>query len=210
MASVADTAIDPAYPIRIVEKELDSGVIVPFARFDPEGTGPEVEKLFHDFDGNEAAMAAARRRGHEVAEARELCVYVVGMAGEKASKIGVSKNPASRLDGLQYGSPKRLYFSHLFWMDRADAWRVEALMLSVIEFRGRRAIGEWTSYDTGLLASTLTSCLIVTETPFSNSAMFCQNLRNVRSAGVEAELTLRGGRRNKAEENLLDALDQRG
>ena len=69
-------------------------------------------------------------------------VYVVAWRRKGPCKIGVSLDPAARLEGLQGGNPNRLRIFHAYVLpDEAAALSVEGKILD--RFAQHRQCGEW-------------------------------------------------------------------
>lgn len=75
-------------------------------------------------------------------------VYVILAGGSGHRKIGVAKNPSSRLCELQVGSPLRLKIDALFGIVGVPPIRVERTAHKVASGLGSRLNGEW--FDIGL------------------------------------------------------------
>lgn len=132
-------------------------------------------------------------------------VYVIQPRSKNVAKIGVTRNPVYRLTSLQNGNFERLKFTHLFWMPRADAYRVEQLALRVFASLGRGMVGEWVKARPSEAAAVIVELLQRSTIPFSSSAMLVQNIRNVFPSGGSSSLSNRASIFREVE--LLSKLD---
>ena len=74
------------------------------------------------------------------------CVYIISEGKSGPVKVGVARNPDSRVRELQSGNPKRLYVADWWQMpDRNEAFAVERAILD--EMAPYRMVGEWIDAD---------------------------------------------------------------
>lgn len=68
-------------------------------------------------------------------------VYIMNAAG--AYKVGVSKNPTSRVRQLQTGNPDTIELVHAVTACGIDAYKAEACIHDFLKERGQHLRGEW-------------------------------------------------------------------
>lgn len=193
------------YPIAVFPTNLECG-LVELARFDlSNADGVRIAEMCGDALTNLQAMDKTG-----TLEAKSLgdhCVYIFSCGGDGPCKIGVSENPIKRLSSVQTGCPQQLYVSHVFWMPRAHALKLEKLALDIYDYQGHRATGEWINLGPKRVAEMLGGLLEGANAQVSNSAMFKQNLRNIeRLSGDLDDYTTRGRGRVSPEEVIIDRL----
>ena len=71
------------------------------------------------------------------------CIYAIEARGTPFLKIGVARNPYSRLKDLQTGSPNKLALLYAIETDEKQAFQVETLIHSLPEAQNARGEGEW-------------------------------------------------------------------
>lgn len=201
------------FPVRVEEIALacEGEMKAPFARVDcSAATADDVLEMCSDPSAIAKALTTYTKDNREARMSGEAAVYVVGNERGNASKIGISRTPASRLAGLQGGSPERLNFSHLFWMQYPLALHMEGVILAVADYQNRRAVGEWTHLPADRLGEMVAFALMMGGgVSFSDSTMACQNVRNIRNLDEKFDRhAARGFMRVSPEDVILENIDE--
>lgn len=179
MATAPDIASDLDYPIRIergVFTSPDGEIVAEVARFNQQlATVSRIVERCADERTIAKAMAI-----RDVANDRFLdsAIYVAAVGGATVAKVGVSTSPTARLSALQNASPHKMRFTHLFWMPHKASFGIEGIVLRVAAKLGKRLQGEWLDFSADDAATIVASVLTSSTVSFSDSAMFCQNVRN--------------------------------
>lgn len=84
-------------------------------------------------------------------------VYVIAPDDLPVSKVGIARNPRSRLDGLRCGNWNALSLRALFWC-ADDAAGLEAAVLRKCKDMGAHMRGEWAALEPSDMALLIASC----------------------------------------------------
>jgi Meiotically Up-regulated Gene 113 (MUG113) protein len=95
-------------------------------------------------------------------------VYLAGAILGKPVKIGMAKNPAWRLKGLQSGNAAQLFIHDVFWVEggEAAAYRVEQMSHRLAGEGSQRLVGEWFLLDRHKAAETVEMACAITGVNF--------------------------------------------
>lgn len=127
------------------------------------------------------AVMAADLAWSEKDNGPETSIYVIGAKDGDTCKIGIAKNPASRVRCLQTGFPHKFEIHALFWVLDSEPVSIEQAALRAAKGMGLRLSGEWVNGPAELGALFVASAIKTLNVRIADSAMMLRQREAIRN-----------------------------
>lgn len=136
-----------------------------------------------------SALCAMASRAGAGPPPSENAVYVVAPKSREACKIGMAKNPAARLSGIQTGSWQEMELCGIFWCIYGNAEILERAAINAAKAAGFHLKGEWFDASPEFLAIVIAASAKGLDTKVADSNMWMRQREAIRRQRKELEFT---------------------